>query len=554
VFPGGGFGVGLTVADLAPSPPEFGPPITASPALAEVLPVYARTAEEKVAELQRVQQLQASLAAYEVELVAAFAADRPDSLDRRPGQPGAAGDDAVPGPGALAGVSEFFADELALTLNCARHTATVLAEHALTLTQSLRATLEELAQGRLDWPRARTMAEELGWKVRDTHPAVIAEVEAAVLPEAASLSIRRLTDRLRTELAARDAAAADRRREQAQRAVNVRRRPVQDGVSELIAGMPDELAAACQATIDELAWRAKKAGDDRPIGLLRVGVLADLIQRPWLVPDPVAAHVEVQVPLGALTPDRFTAQGAPLPPAFAPPGSVAEPTGEVAGVAITAAHARDLLAQLDAVDLQPPPGGSLVSSFTDDRGALHAVATLRELRAAARRGCPTHPKADCGCPVIDRPAATDARAPTAAQGRFTTTRDRTCRHPGCSNRAAWADADHVIPHAAGGETDCANPCCLCRRHRRLKTFTPGWVYAMTPDGIMTVTTPSGVTRTSQPPGLQLTGPRVLTRPPDPSPVHDPADDPPPFQAAPAATPGSAGRESPSGSVGSPLGS
>ena len=86
-----------------------------------------------------------------------------------------------------------------------------------------------------------------------TDPQVIAAVEAAVLPEAPSPSIRRLQDRLRQELAARDAAASDRAREDAQRAVTVRRRPVGDGVSELIAGMPDELAAACQATIDELA-------------------------------------------------------------------------------------------------------------------------------------------------------------------------------------------------------------------------------------------------------------------------------------------------------------
>jgi hypothetical protein len=110
-------------------------------------------------------------------------------------------------------VSEFFADELALTLNCARASATTLTEHALTLTGSLRATLEELARSRLDWPRARTMAEELGEKVRGTDPAVLAQVEAAVLPEAPSLSVRRLKDRLRQELAARDAAASDRARE-----------------------------------------------------------------------------------------------------------------------------------------------------------------------------------------------------------------------------------------------------------------------------------------------------------------------------------------------------
>ena len=92
MFFGGGFGVGLTVADLAPPSPEFGPPVTAVPSLGELLPVSARTAAEKALELQRVQRLKAELAAYEVELVAAFAADRPASLDRRPGEPGAAAD------------------------------------------------------------------------------------------------------------------------------------------------------------------------------------------------------------------------------------------------------------------------------------------------------------------------------------------------------------------------------------------------------------------------------------------------------------------------------
>ncbi|TFV57124.1 HNH endonuclease [Geodermatophilus sp. DF01-2] len=530
MFIGGGYGVGLTVTDV--ELPLVAPPGTAWPSLGELLPVHARSPEEKALELQRVQQLKAELAAYELELVAALAADRPASADRQPGQPGAAadaGNDAVPGVGAPEGVSEFFADELALTVNCARATATTLTEYALTLTGPLRATHAELTQGRLDWPRARAMAAELGWKIRDTDPDIVAAVEAAVLPDAAGLSVRKLKERLRAELAARNAAASDRRREQAHRAVNVRRRPVGDGISELVAGMPDELAAACQATIDELAWRAKQAGDERPIGMLRSGILADLVLRPWLVTEPVAAHVEVQVPIGALTPERFLASGAPVPPAFARPGSVVEPTGAVAGTPITAAHVRDLLAQLDAIGLQAPPGGSLTFSFTDDAGALQALATLRELRAAGRRGCRDHPGSDCGCPVITRPAPTDAYQPTAAQDRFITTRDRSCRHPGCDNRAGWADADHVIPHAAGGATDCSNLCCLCRRHHRLKTFAPGWTYTMTPDGILTVTTPAGVTRTSRPPGLQLTGPRVLTRPPEqPPPAPDPADDPPPF--------------------------
>jgi hypothetical protein len=146
----------------------------------------------------------------------------------------------------------------------------------------------------------------------------------------------------------------------------------------------------------------------------------------------------------------------------------------------------------------------------------------------------THPGGDCGCAVITGPELTDAYTPTAAQRRFLATRDRTCRHPGCDNSAGWADADHVVPHAAGGDTDCANLCCLCRRHHRLNTFAPGWTYAMTPDGILTVRAPSGVTCTSRPPGLHLPGPRVLTRQPAPAPgqhpppAPDPTDDPPPF--------------------------
>jgi hypothetical protein len=63
VFSGGGFGVGLTVADLAPPSPEFGPPVTSVPPLGELFPVHARSPEEKAAELQRVDRMEAALAA-----------------------------------------------------------------------------------------------------------------------------------------------------------------------------------------------------------------------------------------------------------------------------------------------------------------------------------------------------------------------------------------------------------------------------------------------------------------------------------------------------------
>ena len=122
---------------------------------------------------------------------------------------------------------------------------------------------------------------------------------------------------------------------------------------------------------------------------------------------------------------------------------------------------------------------------------------------------------------LDPPAATYTYEPTDAQRAFVTTRDRTCRHPNCGQRAGWADHDHVVPHARGGETDCANLCCLCRSHHRLKTFARGWAFETLPDGTLSVTTPSGVTRVTRPPGLRP--------PPGPPPQPlAPADDPPPF--------------------------
>jgi hypothetical protein len=102
VLSGGGFGVGLTVADLASPSPGFGPPVTSVPSLGELLPVSARSPEEKAAELQRVDEMEAALAAYELELVAGFAADRPASEDRQPGEPGAAACEDTAPEGALA--------------------------------------------------------------------------------------------------------------------------------------------------------------------------------------------------------------------------------------------------------------------------------------------------------------------------------------------------------------------------------------------------------------------------------------------------------------------
>jgi hypothetical protein len=512
MFEGGGYGVAVTAQSVEPLLwPDLAPPpgMEVHPArLGEMMPVAARSQSERAVELQRVTVIEGLLAAYKVELVAAMARHRTATADRKPGEPGAAspawaGD---PQDDRLPEVSEFFPDELALTLNCSRAGATNLAELALTLTERLPGTWAALADGELDWPRARAIAGELGWKARNTPPAVVTAVEAAVLPVACTLSVSGVAAAVRRELLARDALAADARRRQAERGADVVLRPHPDGMAELSVFCPQPLAAAIRNTLEGYARMAKDAGDARPIGQLRVGVLADLVLRPWDTSrPPVTAHLTVSAPLPALRPSTTVA-------------GQARPTAEVDGEPITAGALRELLEHLDALcpgGLQAPAGGSLHLALLDPHtGRLRAVLSRRDLQRLAAQGCPDHPDRDCRCPLLEGPPPVGRYRPTAAQRRFLSTRDRTCRHPGCRNRAAWADLDHVLPHADGGITDCTNLCCLCRRHHRLKTFAPGWSFDMDDDGILTVTTPTGVTRITRPPGLR--------------PTPDPADDPPPF--------------------------
>ena len=206
--------------------------------------------------------------------------------------------------------------------------------------------------------------------------------------------------------------------------------------------------------------------------------------------------------------------------------------GEVNGLAITAAHLRELLARVGALGLTAPEGGELRFALTGPGGQLLATLTPAELARLAERGCAAHPDAACACPVAGPPPSTVAYAPTDKQRAFVTTRDRRCRFPNCGQRVGWADLDHVVAHGCGGATDCTNLCCLCRSHHRLKTFAPGWRFRMDPNGTLHVTTPSGVTRTTRPPGLRPPPMASATEPPPSSatesPPSSPDDDPPPF--------------------------
>src|SRR5688572_12000420 len=493
MFPGSGFGVGLTVAELEV---DLGPALPGESMrpsrLSEVLPVTARSDGETALELGRVQNLKSMLAAYEAELVMGLAAHRADED----------ADERSPVPG----TSEFFVDELAVVTNSTVRSAARLASDSFALVERLPCVWAALADGELDWPRARMFIDVLG----PVAAGVAEAVAPRVLPEAAGLSLGKLRARLTRAVLAEDAAAAEQRRVEAERRADVRLYPTSDGMSEFVAELPSPVAAACWTTVDELAWMVKNDGDERPIGQLRSVVFADLMLRPWDVSRPaVTAQLTVVAPLDTLPPDGAG-------------------TAEVDGLPVTAAQARELLTRLDAVcpgGLQAPAGGSLQVAVTGSDGALRALTGRRELARIARTGCPAHPEGPCGCPVLGPPPPIDRYVPSAAQRRFVKHRDRTCRHPSCGQPVGRVDLDHVTPYPVGA-TDCVNLCCLCRRHHRLKTHAPGWRFVLTGDGRLRVTTPSGITRTTRPPGLRdRIEQRALPAPPPPA---APPEEPPPF--------------------------
>jgi hypothetical protein len=272
--------------------------------LGELMPVGARTQAERAAELERVGFVEGQIAAYKAEIVAAMARDSSARDDRTSGAPSRAAGGA---PGFdddhLPDVSEFFPDELALIMNCSRAAATTLAEISVTLVERLPAAWAALADGKLDWPRARALALELGWPARNTEPELVTEVEAAVLPAAMELSVKRLRALVARELISRDAAAAERRRKQAERTADVTIHGLGNGMSELRAIMPAPLAAATRDTIDSYARMAKADGAPGALGQLRVGMLGDLVLRPWDTSRPtVTAEVTVLAPMDALRP------------------------------------------------------------------------------------------------------------------------------------------------------------------------------------------------------------------------------------------------------------
>jgi hypothetical protein len=436
------------------------------------------------ARLQLLQRRRAMDAAEEAQFILRLAGLSPADDDLPCGHPGARKESWRPEP-EFPGVGEFFVHELAMALNVGRGTAAFRARRAFTWRDKLPRTFAALERGDVDERRA----QELFLVVENVDPAVAHRIDAALIGEAGELSVARLGERARALLLELDAAAAEDRRRQVQDAADVFLQPKGDGIATIGADLPADEAAEAYDLIDQLAVMAKADGDDRPIRRIRTEIYSLLLRSPGALAG-VRANLTITATLESL-------EGASSTP------------GQINGFVITPAQLHDLLTRIDALGVHTPDDGTLTFGIVDADHRLLATAGRSELQRRVRRG-----------DGLDPPSATDAYEPTDAQRNFVTTRDRGCRFPNCGQRVGWADHDHVVPHACGGETDCTNLCCLCRTHHRLKTFARGWHVEMLRDGTLRVTTPSGITRVTRPPGLRPARAEPSAVPPD--------DDIPPY--------------------------
>jgi Domain of unknown function (DUF222) len=473
-----------------PKPPvaNSGVPIRVLPA--DLAPRLSET--ELVADIRAADAREARHVAERAASIAALARRRRIERDREFGPLGGPGlDTRYRRSPVLAEVSETFVTELALIRCCSENEAEALAVEALLLTTTLAGTWSALYEGRLDVRKMRALVDLLG----PAKPDVAPQIEQQVLPDAEQLTVAQLRARVRRALARLDAEALEDRRAEAARRADVCHQPTGDGMSRLLVDMPLPQAAACVDAIDQYAQLQRADGDQRPIGVIRAAVAADLILRPWDASrPPVTARLVVHAPLAALSPGAVGSQ----------------PAAEVAGEIVTAAQCRELLEQLDMLGVQAAPAGGCVQIAVGNpvTGRLVAVASRNELRRAAGSGRRAKRRgnrrggsmgADDG-PGLRSPAPTSAYRSTAEQRRFLEVRDRHCRMPGCRRRPGRLDIDHAVAHADGGPTDCWNLCCLCRRHHRIKTFASGWHFELLADGRLSVRTPSGVSRMTRPPG------------------------------------------------------
>ncbi|MGH3391592.1 MAG: DUF222 domain-containing protein [Actinomadura sp.] len=361
-------------------------------------------------------------------------------------------------------------DEISAALTLSGTAAAIRLGIAIALDQTLPATRQALAEGRVDGAKARVICDGVVG-VRDE---IARRVEQLVLPDAPRLTARQLAARVRKAIIDADPEAFQERRKAAEKGRRVELYDNPDGTMDLAArDLPAEDADAAYNYVNALAAAIKSDGDERPIDAIRADVTLDLLRgrRP----------ADVSHAPAPATP-QATPHAAPPPGDVAAPGETG-PAGGDAGsheVVVTSRVVREQVTELlsQVRELNGPDEHRLLVAGAARR-ITDALAPLKVRRCLIT--------ADTTGEVVH---GHDGYRPPAAMRRLVQTRNDTCAFPTCRRHATTCDLDHTVPYQHGGPTCPCNLAPLCRGHHRLKQH-PDWTLIQPWPGVLLWITPTG---------------------------------------------------------------
>jgi uncharacterized protein DUF222 len=329
--------------------------------------------------------------------------------------------------------AEYVADELVAELRWTPRFAANQVADAVELTEMLPATVDALAAGSIDWVRATTILKYT--KVLDAEAR--ARVEAAILPYAATRTVKLTREKLAREVAKADPDGAEERHQQRVADSTVECWAEEDGMATMQVYGPAEIVRPIFDVFDQCARGAKAAGARKRLGPLRLDALAGIA-------------------LGGQLQNRVTELRVTVPASTLAGESTAP--GELHGYG--------------------PITNDVLRKLADSGNVF-----WRRILTDPRTG-----------QVLDVGAR---RRHTAAIGEFIRTRDRWCVFPGCGRPAESCQIDHSEDYATGGATSVTNLGAMCAHHNLMK-LDGDWTLEQPKPGYFVWTSPTGTTFTVKP--------------------------------------------------------